>query len=95
MTDKSSTFKPLTDEELADARIRADHEAEKWQYTLWLRLFAHYDALVAVADELAGSLRAHRADMHNTSNRPCGTCARSKKALADYDAIYPQEGSDA
>ena len=40
-----------------------------------------------VADELAAALKHHRADMHNTSSRPCPTCRQSAVALANYEAM--------
>jgi hypothetical protein len=49
-------------------------------------LFAAIDELEALGTELAAALRKHRADMHNTSNRPCPTCRQSAKALAAWDA---------
>lgn len=35
---------------------------------------------------LVDALRTHRADMHQTSNRPCSTCAKSAAALDAYEA---------
>lgn len=49
----------LTDEELADARVRAEHESEKWQYTIWLRVLADRGAMaarLAVAERLVRKL---------------------------------------
>lgn len=45
-----------------------------------------------IVDALAAALRAHRADMHNTSSRPCSTCSKSAKALALYDAKNASTG---
>ena len=42
----------LTDEELVDARIRAEYESEKWQYTIWMRLLDRLDAAEAVCRKL-------------------------------------------
>jgi hypothetical protein len=33
---------------------------------------------------LADALITHREDMHNSSNRPCSTCTKSKRALDAY-----------
>ncbi len=41
--------------------------------------------LLRLADRLAQCLRLHRADLHLQDDRPCETCAESKKALAAYD----------
>ena len=38
-----------------------------------------------LAGLLAEALRAHRADMHNKSGRPCSTCSQSARALRQYD----------
>ena len=45
------------------------------------------EQLERVAEELAAALRKHRADMHNTSPRPCKTCAQSATALGHFDAL--------
>ena len=47
-----SELRPLTDDELRDARVRAAHTAERWGYTLWLRLLARCDTLVAEVEQL-------------------------------------------
>jgi hypothetical protein len=39
-----------TDEELVDARIRAEHEAEKYQYTIWVRMLNRLEAAEAKND---------------------------------------------
>ena len=46
---------------------------------------AHEGEAAYLAGLLAEALRAHRADMHNTSSRPCATCAQSARALSAYD----------
>ena len=50
-------IRPLNDQEMADARIRAAHEANKWQYDVWVRLLATYDAL---ATDYGALVRHHR-----------------------------------
>lgn len=55
-------------------------------------LLGRLDAAEAVCDELARALLKHRADMHNPSDRPCPTCARSAKALDAWRALREQEG---
>lgn len=47
---------PLLDVELADARIRAEHEAERFGYLVWLRLLARLDRAedrLRVAEDVA------------------------------------------
>lgn len=48
---------PISDQELADVRIRADHEAAKWGYTIWTRLVARLDAVEAQRDALLAEVR--------------------------------------
>jgi hypothetical protein len=47
-----------TDEELADARIRAEHEAEKYQYTIWVRMLNRLEAAEAEVTRLRAKLDA-------------------------------------
>ena len=46
------------DEELADARVRANHEAEKYQYTIWVRMLNRLDAAEAENGRLRAQVEA-------------------------------------
>lgn len=43
MGELSENFRPLTDLEMDDARIRAAHESERWGYHVWSRLLERLD----------------------------------------------------